>query len=239
MVGCPRAAAAVTGCMVQEDRWIVLHLAVRAHFQYSRQVSGFSQLVQRSPLWPASWWPVLDKSRGSKSAEVQRVSGVYDDRLQFMARDDAFNLGEALRDGDVSCAWSVWSSAAEAALADAYQFACGPVPDGGLVLGTGSFLIRTVRLGGPKVRKARRNFADPQEGSDVFVYHDASTALLLDLRRRFKAVVDVLHAMLRDGITLARSLELTARWDKILRIKPIHPLTFQNLELARRGRWSW
>ena len=38
--------------------------------------------------------------------------------------------------------------------------------------------------------------------------HDASTAVLLDLRRRFKAVGDVLHAMIRDGITLARSLEL-------------------------------
>ena len=29
-------------------------------------------------------------------------------------------------------AWSVWSSAAEAAFADAYQFAGGPVPDRGL-----------------------------------------------------------------------------------------------------------
>ena len=43
MIGCPRAAAAVT-------RW----------------VSRVSQLVQRTPLWPASWLPVLVKSRGSK-----------------------------------------------------------------------------------------------------------------------------------------------------------------------------
>ena len=89
-------------------------------------LSGLS--AKRSPLWPASWLPVVDKSRGSKSAEVQRY-----------------------------------------ALADAYQFAGGPVPDRGLVLGRGSFLARTVRLGGPKVRKARRNFADPLEGSDVFM----------------------------------------------------------------------
>ena len=33
---------------------------------------------------------------------------------------------------------------------------------------------------------------------DVFMYHDASTAVLLDLRRRFKAVGDVVHAMIRD-----------------------------------------
>ena len=83
----------------------------------------------------------------------------------------------------MSRAWDVWSSAAEAALADTYQFAGGPAPDRGLVLGRGSFLVRKVRLGGPKVRKARGHFADPQEGSDVFMYHNASTALLLDLRR--------------------------------------------------------
>ena len=50
MIGCPRAAAAVSGCMVREDRWILPHLAVRTHFQYSRWVSGVSQLVQRTPL---------------------------------------------------------------------------------------------------------------------------------------------------------------------------------------------
>ena len=41
MVGCPRAAAAVTGCMVQEDRWIIPHLAVCAHFQFSGGLLGF------------------------------------------------------------------------------------------------------------------------------------------------------------------------------------------------------
>ena len=69
MIGCFRAAAAVTGCTVREDRLILPHLAVRTHVQYSWWVSR----VQRTPLWPASWLLVLDKSRGSKSAEVQRV----------------------------------------------------------------------------------------------------------------------------------------------------------------------
>ena len=90
MVGCPRAAAAVSQCVVQEDRWILPHLAVRTHFKYSRWVSRVSQPVQRTPLWPASWLPVLDKNRRSESAEVQRVWGIYDDRLQFMTRNDAF-----------------------------------------------------------------------------------------------------------------------------------------------------
>ena len=54
---------------------------------------------------------------------------------------------------------------------------------------------------------------------------DAKTALLLDLRRRFKAVVDVLNAMIQGGVTLARSVELTAQWDGILRIGPVHPVS--------------
>ena len=98
------------------------------------------------------------------------------------------------------------------------------MPDRGLVLGRGSFLVRTVRLGGPEVRKARGNFADPQEG-DVFMYHDASTALLFDLRRRLQAVVDVLNAMIRGGVTLARSIEFTAQWDGILPLGPVHPVS--------------
>ena len=64
----------------------------------------------------------------------------------------------------------------------------------------------------------------------MFMYHVASTALLLDLRRRFKAVVDVLRALVRDGITLARSLELTPQRDRILRNGPVHPLTVQDLD---------
>ena len=33
--------------------------------------------------------PLVDKGRGSKSVEVQRVWEICDDRLQFMARDDS------------------------------------------------------------------------------------------------------------------------------------------------------
>ena len=52
-----------------------------------------------------------------------------------MTRDDALSMDEALRGGDVSRAWSAWSSAAVSALADAHQFAGCPVHDRGLVLG--------------------------------------------------------------------------------------------------------
>ena len=85
-----------------------------------------------------------------------------DDRLQFMARSGALLLGESLRANNVSRVWLVWSGAAETALADAYRFAGGPVPVRGLVEGRGTARFR-VRLGGPKIRKARCNFADAHE----------------------------------------------------------------------------
>ena len=57
-----------------------------------------------------------------------------------MTRDDALGLDEALEVGDVSRAWSIWSSAArEPALVDAYQFSGRPVPDRCRVLGEGFF----------------------------------------------------------------------------------------------------
>ena len=56
---------------------------------------------------------LLIKSRGSKSVEVQRVWEVYDERLQFMSLQDAQRLSESLDADGVSCAWLVWSGAAE------------------------------------------------------------------------------------------------------------------------------
>ena len=59
-----------------------------------------------------------------------------------------------------------------------------------------------VRLGGHKVRKARGNAADALDAADVFENRDSSVAPLLDMRRRFKAVMDVLDAMIRYGVSL-------------------------------------
>ena len=55
------------------------------------------------------WLPAVDKSEGSKSVEVQSVWEVYDERLQFMSRQDALLLDESLSADDVSSAWLVWS----------------------------------------------------------------------------------------------------------------------------------
>ena len=64
-----------------------------------------------------------------------------------------------------------------------------------------------VQLGGHRVRKARANVADALDAADVFLYCDSSVAPLLDMRRRFSAVMDVLDAMIRFGVSLC-----TARW---------------------------
>ena len=61
-------------------------------------------------------------------------------------------------------------------------------------------MFRVARLGGHPVRKARTTVADVHDAADVFLYRDTSIAPLLDLRRWFKAVVDVLGAMIRSRI---------------------------------------
>ena len=74
-------------------------------------------------------------------------------------------LDESIGADDVSCAWLAWSRAAEAALADAFRFSGGPIPSRGLVLGRGSALLRIVRLGGHKVKKARGNAVDVHDAA--------------------------------------------------------------------------
>ena len=127
----------------------------------------------------------------------------------------------------------LWSRAAESALLDAYRFSGGPLPSWGLVLGKGSAMFRVVRLGGHPVRKARGDVADVHDAAGVFSYRYASLAPLLDMRRSFKAVIDVLDAMIRSGISLSRSVELTAQWDKILALGPLHPVTLDDLSFDR------
>ena len=72
-------------------------------------------------------------------------------------------------------------------------------------------------------------------GEDVFVYRDSSAALLLDLWRRIKAVMDVLDAIIRDGISLARSVELTSQCDEILSAVPVNPITLEDFQVAGSG----
>ena len=49
------------------------------------------------------------------------------------------------------------------------------------------------------------------------------------MRRRFSAVLCVLDAMIRWGVSLARSVELASQWDKVLAIGPSYPITHCDL----------
>ena len=94
-------------------------------------------------------------------------------------------------------------------------------------------MFRVVKLGGHKVRKARDNAADAVDAADVFPYRDSSIASLLDMRCRFKAVMGVLDSMIRYGVSLSRSVELTAQWDRILAAGPLYPVTLDDLGAVR------
>ena len=126
-----------------------------------------------------------------------------------------------------------WSTAAEKALADAFQLAGGPVPSRGLVLGRGMVRLRTVRLGGPIVRSVRRNAADVGEVDDVSLYRDSSAAPVLDLRRKLKAVLNLLDAIVRCGASLSRDVELSHLWDCIVRLGPLGSVSVEEYVAAR------
>ena len=83
------------------------------------------------------------------------------------------------------------------------------------------------------VRRARANVADFLDAADIFLYRDFSLAPLLDMRRRFKAVMDLLDAMIRYGVSLSRSVELAAQWDQILALGPMYPVTLDDLSVGR------
>ena len=233
MVGCPLAVAAVSSCKVLDDKWVAPHLPVRTLFDCRRWTCSVTQVVQSTAVWPASWLPAVDNSRSSKSVQVQKVWEVYDERLQFMSCRDALLLNAALDAGDVSQAWAVWSGAAESALVDAYCFSGGPLPSRGLVLGRGRASFRVVKLGGHRVRKARGYAADSNVAADVFLYRDSSIASLLDLRRRLKAVMELVDAIIRHGVSLSRSIELSTQWDKVLSIGPLFPVTLDDFQALR------
>ena len=228
-IGCPLCAAAVLSCEVLCDRWIQPHLAVRTWFVADRWTALVTQVRRFTPLWPASWVSSVDRSRCSKSAEVRRIWDVYDERLGWVDADDALSVDHAIASGDVSSAWLAWSGSAERALLSAFCLAGGPVPEKGFCLGRGLARFNKVRLGGPKVSRTRARCSDPGDGALVDLYRDHSVAPLVDLRRRLRAVLDIIAAIGRSGFTVSRGLELTRQWSSIVAIGPQGNITADDL----------
>ena len=195
MVGCPLTVAAVSYCKVLDDRWIAPHLAVRTLFDCCRWTCSVTLVVQRTTFGLLLGYLLLIKVGVPGLLRFKGFGRFMMSVFQFMSRRDALLLDASLAAGDVSSqAWAVWSGAVESALVDAYQFSGGPLPSRGLVWGRGRASFRVVELGGHKVRKARGYAADAHDAADVFLYRDSSIAPLLDLRRRLKAVMELVDA---------------------------------------------
>ena len=227
MIGCPLAAAAVLSNRVQLDRWSAPHLAVRTLFDCCRWTSRVTQPVSRARLLLGC----LLLTRVEVPSRL-RFKGFG----RFMMSACSLCLVRML------CSWMgplmqvmflVHGLSGlvllRLLLLTFIGSAGGPIPCRGLVLGRGGALFRVVGLGGHKVRKALGNVSDVNDDAGVFLYRESSIAPMLDMRRRFKAVLGVLDAMIRYGISLACSVELTAQWDKILAVGPVYPVTHDDL----------
>ena len=66
------------------------------------------------------------------------------------------------------------------------------------------------------MRRVRARCSDPGDGALVDLYRDRSVAPLVDLRRRLRAVLDVVAAIGRSGFTVSRGLELTFQWGSVV-----------------------
>ena len=226
MVGCPLAVAAVLSCRVQGDRWVAPHLAVRTLFDCCRWTGRVTLGLLLGCL-------LLIKI-GVPSRLRFKESG------KFMM--SVFSLCPVR----MLCSWMNLLMLVMFHVHGLFGLVLLGLHLLMLIvlvvvlflvgvwsLGRGRASFRVVKLGGHRVRKARGSAADAHDAADVFLYRDSSLAPLLDMRRRFKAVMDVLDAMIRYGISLARSVELTAQWDRILAIGPLYPVTLGDLDAGR------
>ena len=221
ILGCSLSSAAVGCCWVDESRWVQPHFAVVASFHGDRWSAKVTQPFRVTPLWPASWVAAVDKSRNSRSAEVRDIWDIYEHVLQFIPVGEAGSLDGALADRNVDLAWENWSNAAERALAAAFREAGGPVPPGGLEGGRGRARFWTASLGGKSMRRYRPSLVDPLDATEVHLFRSQSIAPLLTVKKRLRYVDCLLAAIIRDGFTLARGLELHKQWSCILGSGPI------------------
>ena len=79
------------------------------------------------------------------------------------------------------------------------------------------------------MRRIRARCSDPVDGALVDLYRDHSVAPLVDLRRRLRAVLDVIAAIGRSGFTISRGLELTRQWGSITAGGPQGGITADDL----------
>ena len=145
LLACPIALAAATACYVSPDRWFTPHFSVSAEFSLSAWDATVERARTHSPLWPACWLQVPDRSRSSGSPEVRDIWDVYIREVGFVplaVREQLFRLCNS---PDVDSSWLLWSREAEASLARAYLSAGGPSLSGpSSYVGRGSLSLYTL-----------------------------------------------------------------------------------------------
>ena len=177
--------------------------------------------VRFSPLWPAFWVAAVDKTKTSKSAEVQGIWEIYDKALEFIPVGQAIAIRDALLDRDASAAWTAGSSSAEHVLDHAFCLAGGPVPPGGLVKGRGSAALSEGFIGGNRIHKLRYACADLAHASEVHFFRDTSVAPILRLRSKLVTVLNLLQSFCRGGFTMERALYLDELWGSVVSGRPV------------------
>ena len=227
LFACLIALAAATACSVLPDRWFTPHFAVYAEFALSAWDAIVDMARTHSPLWPACWLQCPDRSRSSKSQEVQNIWDVYIREVGFVpfaVREQLFLLCNS---PDVDSSWLLWSREAEANLARAYLSAGGPhLSHPSSYVGRGSLSICSMRLGGrchDRIYHVDR--ADEFDVTHSGFFLNSSLAPVLRFRRSFVSVCNVLKGIKLHGFSEARVAALWSRWRAVVRMGPTGPVT--------------
>ena len=80
--------------------------------------------------------------------------------------------------------------------------------------------------------KAEADVSNSVDGQPVHLFKDGSTSGLVVQRRRLRCVLVALDGVARHGISLARSLELGAQWDAVVRAGPCGPLCWSDVAIS-------
>ena len=70
---------------------------------------------------------------------------------------------------------------------------------------------------------------DPLDATEVHLFRSQSVAPLLTVKKRLRSVASLLSAIVRDGYTLSRGLELDKQWSCVLSSGPIACLDWASL----------
>ena len=199
LLACPIALAAATACYVSPDRWFTPHFSVSAEFSLSAWDATVERARTHSPLWPACWLQVPDRSRSSGSPEVRDIWDVYIREVGFVPLAVREQLVRLCNSPDVDSSWLLWSREAEASLARAYLSAGGPSllgPSSYVGRGSLSLSVYSMRLGGQcHDRIYHGDRSDEFDVTHFGFFFNSSLAPVLRFRRSFVSVCNVLKGI--------------------------------------------